>query len=184
MFAQIGGFLIDSLFGFFVFLALLRFFMQSQRVSFRNPIGQLVISLTNWAVLPVRKLFPGIGGFDWASLAVAWLAQLAEVFLLHLIFGTGIALSVALLLSLIELIRSSLYLLLFIVIVQVVISWLSPGHPLSPVFDALTRPFYNFFHRLVKPINNIDLSPLFVALTVQNLLIALKDIEPALLATL
>ena len=93
MFAQIGSFLIESLFGFFVFLALLRFFMQSQRVSFRNPIGQLVISLTNWAVLPLRRIFPGMGGFDWASLAVAWLTLLAEVFLLHMLFGTSIALS-------------------------------------------------------------------------------------------
>lgn len=184
MFAQIGSFLIESLFGFFVFLALLRFFMQSQRVSFRNPIGQLVIALTNWGVLPLRRFFPGVGGFDWASLAVAWLALLAEVFLLHMLFGTSIALSTALLLSLIELIRSSLYLLLFIVIVQVIVSWLSPGHPLSPVFNALTQPFYAFFQRLIKPIGNIDLSPLFVALTVQILLIALRDLEPALLAAM
>jgi uncharacterized protein YggT (Ycf19 family) len=52
------------------------------------------------------------------------------------------------------------------------------------VFNALTRPFYGFFQRLIKPFNNIDLSPLFVALMVQILLIALRDLEPALLAAL
>mgnify|MGYP001263466343 CR=1 FL=1 len=75
MFTQIGQFLIESLFGFFVYLLLLRFYMQWLRAPFRNPIGEFVAALTNWMVLPARRLIPSLFGLDFASLALAWLAE-------------------------------------------------------------------------------------------------------------
>jgi YggT family protein len=86
-----------------------------------------------------------------------------------------------LLLSFIELVRASLQLLMFVVIIQVVLSWVSPGHPLGFVFESLTRPFYGFFRRFVPPIGNIDLSPLFVLVIAQVLLIVLDGAPRALL---
>src|SRR5215475_12004726 len=69
-------FLLNVVFGLFVYTALLRFIMQWMRAPFRNPIGQAVTALTDWAVKPMRKVLPGFGGYDWASLVVAWLLQL------------------------------------------------------------------------------------------------------------
>jgi YggT family protein len=86
-----------------------------------------------------------------------------------------------LLLSVIELVRASLQLLMFVVIIQVVLSWVSPGHPLGFVFESLTRPFYGFFRRFVPPIGNIDLSPLFVLVIAQVLLIVLDGAPRAVL---
>src|SRR5437868_1400795 len=68
-------FLINVAFGLFVYTALLRFIMQWMRAPFRNPVGQAVTALTDWAVKPMRKIIPGFGGYDWASLFVAWLLQ-------------------------------------------------------------------------------------------------------------
>src|SRR5690242_21495571 len=68
-------FLINVAFGLFVYTALLRFIMQWMRAPFRNPVGQAVTALTDWAVKPMRKALPGFGGYDWASLVVAWLLQ-------------------------------------------------------------------------------------------------------------
>src|SRR6202166_5080226 len=75
MLTQALRFLIDTAFGFVVYAALLRFIMQWLRAPFRNPLGQAVAALTDWAVKPLRKLLPGFGGYDWASLLVAWLGQ-------------------------------------------------------------------------------------------------------------
>jgi uncharacterized protein YggT (Ycf19 family) len=83
----------------------------------------------------------------------------------------GIAAGVLFTLAAMELARASLYLLIGVVIVQVIISWVNPHAPLAPVFDALTRPFYALFRRFVPPIGNVDLSPLFVLLVAQILLI-------------
>jgi YggT family protein len=76
----------------------------------------------------------------------------------------------------IELLRASLYLLIGVVIVQVIISWVNPHAPLAPVFDALTRPFYAVFRRVVPAIGNVDLSPLFVLVVAQILLILLDNV--------
>ena len=79
-----------------------------------------------------------------------------------------------------ELVRASLYLLIGVVIVQVVISWVNPQAPLAPVFSALTRPFYAVFRRFVPPIGNVDLSPLFVLLVAQVLLILIENLARAI----
>jgi YggT family protein len=58
------------------------------------------------------------------------------------------------------------------VIVQVVLSWVSPYSPLMPLANSMTRPFLRVFQRRLPPIGNVDLSPL-IALVVIQLLIML-----------
>ena len=182
--AQILGFLIQTVFGLVVYLALLRFYMQVFRAPFRNPIGQFVIALTDWAVKPLRKVIPGFRGFDTASLFAAWLAEVVMLVMLTVFVSRvslGDTFGLLLIQSVLELLRASLQLLMFVVIVQVILSWVSRYHPLMPVFDALTRPFYGFFRRFIPPIGNVDLSPLFVVVIVQILLIVLDNLPRTLL---
>jgi YggT family protein len=171
MLAQILQFLIQTAFGLLIFVVMLRFWMQALRAPFRNPIGQFVIALTDWAVLPLRRVIPSFRGYDLATLLLAWLLQLAMMVLLYAAAAGGnmnVPGIAVLLLSIIELVR-------------VVLSWVSPGHPLGFVFESLTRPFYGFFRRFVPPIGSIDLSPLFVLVIAQVLLIMLDGAPRALL---
>ncbi len=181
--AQILAFLIQTVFGLLVYLALLRFYMQVFRAPFRNPIGQFVMALTDWAVKPLRRVLPSMR-FDAASLAVAWLAEIAMLVLLTAFVSraaVGATFGLIIIQSVIELVRASLQLLMFVVIVQAVMSWVSPFHPLMSVFDALTRPFYGVFRRFIPPLGNVDLSPLFVLVIAQILLIVLDNLPRALL---
>ena len=168
MLAQIAHLLIETVFGFFVFLLLLRFHMQWLRAPFRNPIGQFVIALTNWIVLPARRVIPGLMGFDLATFLLAWLAQAFMLTLLLWVRGAnlanapGTATGLLFGLAAIGLLQASLYLLIGVVLIQVLFSWFNPQVPIAPVLDALTRPFYAIFRRFVPPIGNVDLSPLFV----------------------
>src|ERR1700730_17134078 len=75
MFNEALRFLLNTVFGFVVYASLLRFIMQWMRAPFRNPVGQAVTALTDWAVKPLRRLLPGFGGYDWASLLFAWIGQ-------------------------------------------------------------------------------------------------------------
>jgi len=52
-----------------------------------------------------------------------------------------------------------------------VISWINPYAPLAPLFNALTAPFLRPFRRLIPPIGNVDLSPLFALIVAQLLLL-------------
>jgi YggT family protein len=184
MLGQIAVLLIKTAFGLVIYPALGRFFMQAFRAPFRNPVGQFVMALTDWAVLPLRRVVPTFRGYDLPSLALAWIAVFIEGIVLRSLRGgelatAGIALFVD---SLYELMGACLQLGMFVVIVQVILSWVSPYSPFAPVFDALTRPLYGIFRRVIPPIGNIDLSPLFVILLIQILQIVL-DRAPRLMLT-
>lgn len=177
MLAQIAETLIDAVSAFFVFALLARFHMQWLRVSFRNQVGQFVIAVSNWIVLPARRVVPALAGFDLATLTSAWLLQALGLFLIGALRGmgpaqySGAALAALLLVALVDLLRYSLYILSFAVVVQAVLSWINPYTPLGPVFDAFTRPFLRPLQRRLPLIANVDLSPLVLLVLLQVLLI-------------
>ena len=76
-------------------------------------------------------------------------------------------------LALLDLARFTIYVLVFALIVQAVLSWVSPHAPVAPLFDALTRPFLRPLRRVVPPLANVDLSPLLLIILLQVLLIPL-----------
>lgn len=180
MLGQVLHFLLDTIFGFFVFVLLARFYLQLMRAPFHNPLGQFVIALTNWLVLPARRFIPGLFGRDLSSFVLAWLIEALLLLLLYLLRGGGFhggpgpALGLFFSLSLLELARFSLYLLIGVILIQAVISWINPYAPLAPLFNALSAPFLRPFRRLIPPIGNVDLSPLFVLVAAQLLLIPLE----------
>jgi len=172
MFAQIADFLITNLFELFIYVVLLRFWMQVLRAPFRNPLGQFVIALTDWAVLPLRRVIPSFRQLDLASFIVAWIAAILMSVALYAISGGDLRTPGLLQMGwlLLGLVRYSLNLLVLVVFVQVAFSWFNPHAPLAYVFESMTRPFYNLFRRFIPPIGNVDLSPLFVILIAYVLL--------------
>jgi|SRR5436190_8583769 len=170
-------FLINVAFGLFVYTALLRFIMQWMRAPFRNPVGQAVTALTDWAVKPMRKILPGFGGYDWASLVVAWLLQVVWLAALAwlsapasaLLTGTTAGLIAGI--AIVELIKAALWIVIVAVFVQALLSWVAPDGPLAGVLNALTFPLLAPVRRLVPPIGGaLDLSPLIVIVLAQLIL--------------
>lgn len=179
MLSQMAQLLVEVVAGFFVYLLLGRFLLQWLRVPFRNPVGEFVVALTNWIVRPARRVIPALGGLDLASLAAAWVVQLSALGVLYALRGwpfaaaPGAAAAILAAVSLVDLLRFSLYILTFALIVQAVLSWVNPYSPVGPVFDAMTRPFLRPVRRWLPPVANIDLSPLVVLVVLQLLLIPL-----------
>jgi YggT family protein len=175
MLNQALRFLIDTAFGFLVYAALLRFIMQWLRAPFRNPIGQAVTALTDWAVKPLRRLLPGFGGYDWASLLFAWIGQvlwLAALASLGSAEFSGTLAGYLLVLALVELLRAFLWILIGAVFLQAILSWVAPDGPLAGVLNALTFRVLAPIRRLVPPLGgSLDLSPLIVIVLAQLALI-------------
>ena len=175
---QILAFLLDSVASFFCTLFLLRFLMQAMRISFAGQIGDFIIKLTNWAVLPLRRLIPGIRGFDWASLIAALLIQLLLAAILVILAGPvdrqpDAILLMALWFSLRALLRSILYIFIGALLLQAVLSWINPYSPIAGPIRQLTRPLLAPIQRVIPPISGIDLSPLVVILLLQAALMLL-----------
>ena len=186
MLTQAIIFLLDTAFHLIVLAALMRFYLQLFRAPFRNPLAQMVVALTDFAVKPLRKIIPGLGGLDLASVALAWIAEMVLLVLVYLVrFHTlpdGAALPAILFLSLISLVRLSLYLLIGVLLVQAIMSWFSPFHPLMPLFDTLTRPFLGPIRRIFPGIGGVDLSPLILLVICQLILmlpVAWLELEAA-----
>jgi YggT family protein len=176
MLANALVFLIDTITDFFTAALLLRFYLQWARAAQRNPISDFLNALTNWAVRPARRVIPGWRGLDLATLVLAWLVQFIAIFVVLALraypldaVGGQAVLGVALL-AVIALVRMSLYILIGVLIVQAVLSWVNPYSPMAPMLNALSRPFVRPFQRMIPPVANVDLSPLFVIVVCQLLL--------------
>jgi YggT family protein len=179
---QILKYLIDVVFGLFTFALLLRFVMQTMRAPFRNPLGQAVIALTDWIVKPLRRVFPGYKGLDWASLVATILFQLLWILAQRFVFGgflfTGDGVLFLLVRTVFELVENVLWLFIVIVIVQAVLSWVAPDGPLSGLLNALTFPLLRPIRKVIPPIGGaLDLSPLVFIVAAQILLMLLANAQ-------
>lgn len=169
-------FLINTAFGLVVYTALLRFIMQWLRAPFRNPLGQATIAMTDWAVKPMRRVIPGRAGYDWASLLVAWIAQMLWLLALASL-GTAawtpaLAAFIAVL-ALVELIKAAVWIMIGAVFIQAILSWVAPDGPLAGVLNALTFRVLAPIRRVLPPIGGtLDLSPL-VAIVIGQLILML-----------
>lgn len=176
MAAQIGVYLVDTVFAFFVMLLLARFHFQWLRVPFRNPVGEFVLATTGWLVMPARRVIPGLAGLDLATLLLAWLVQSLGVWVKASIIGAEPSILAIAGIAALDLVRYSLYLLVFAILVQVLFSWINPYAPMAPVFNAVTAPFLRPLRRFIPPLGGIDLTPLVLLVVIQIILIVLANL--------
>ena len=173
MFAQIATFLIDTIASFFVFLLLARFHFQWLRVPFRTPMGEFLLATTSWVVVPARRVIPGLAGLDLATLLLTWIVQARALWAQALIIGSEPSASALAAVAGVDLVRYSVYILIFAVFVQVAISWINPDAPMGPLFDYVTRPFLRPLRRYVPPVGRVDLTPLVLLIILYVALIPL-----------
>ncbi|MGQ0545654.1 MAG: YggT family protein [Betaproteobacteria bacterium] len=179
MFGQIAIFLVDTVVVFFVLMLLARFHFQWLRVPFRNPLGEFVLATTSWCVVPARRVIPGLAGLDLPTLLLAWAMQALGLWAQLAIVGAAAGVVPIAALAAVDLVRYSLYILVFAIIVQVIFSWVNPHAPFAPMFDMLTRPFLRPLRRFVPPIGSIDLTPLVLLVIVQIALILVGHLRLA-----
>jgi len=189
-------FLLQTLLGLFTLAFLLRFYFQLTKVSFQNQAAQAIVTLTNFAVKPMRRLMMALGNLgipklDVSTLLLAYISQLiltvCSLWLKGfplLIAGSSIWL-IILTVTLLGVISMSITIFLYAVLIQAVLSWVNPHTPIAPILDKLTNPILNFLRKFIPMAGNIDLSPLAFIITAQLLLITiLIPLENNLLANL
>ena len=175
--------LVNAAGGFLTLMLLARFYMQWQRISFRNQIGQFVVTTTDWLVRPLRRFVPGVFGLDMASLLPAWVVQVLMVAIELSLHGAVFSGNVGAVLlglwgvGLIELMRMMVYLVIAVVLGSAVLSWFGPQAPLAPLLHSLATPFLRPFRRIVPSIANVDLSPLVLLLVLQIVLMVLGGVR-------
>lgn len=181
MLFQVVSFLLEVAVGLLAGACLLRLYMQALRTGFANPLGTLVFALTNWLVLPLRRLAPVSGRIDSASLLAAYLLQLAKVLLLSWIVGGPPLWSLALVWALLGLLRLTLSALSLLVLAYAIMSWIQVSHTVRAILERLTEPLLRPVRRLLPRINGIDFSPLILLILLQVAAILVAGVLPPVL---
>lgn len=176
MLVQTLIFLVTTLGDLFVLALLMRFLLQWARAPARNQLSLFLAAVTDFVVRPARRVIPGWWGLDFATLVLAWIAAILEMWLVLTIKGyqlgsvPGIALAVLSALGALQLLRLVIYIVMGAVILQAVMSWIQTYNPMMSVVNNVTRPFLRPFQRVIPTVANVDLSPLFVLIIGQLIL--------------
>ncbi len=171
MFLQILTFLLQIAAGLLVGLCLLRLYMQFHRVSLSaragNPIGPFIFALTDWLVVPLRRVIPPIGRLDSASLVAALLIELAQFAIVWLLAGGHGSPLFILLMAVFGVARLALSGLSVLLIVYAVLSWVQTHSPMMGLLERLVSPLLQPIRRIVPLVGGLDLSPLIVLVLLQ-----------------
>ena len=174
MFSEATMFLFDVLVQPFAAILLLRFHMQWLRSPMRNPVGEFVIALTDFAVLRLRRFIPSARGLDSASLLLALLVEMlylagyvsVQGFELH-----GFPLPGLMLWAMVKLLKISIYLLMAAVFVQAILSWVNPYTAFAPLLNSITYRFLQPLRRVLPLLGSLDLSALLLFIFCQLMVI-------------
>jgi YggT family protein len=174
-------FLLSTILGLLTMMFLLRFMMQAFKVSFYNPIGQIVIALTDFSVKPARRFIPSWKKNDLSTLVLAFATQV----LLHfaILWLAGFPFAVAdgpvwpniLGLSLLGVVRAIFDIFFYALILHVILSWVNPHTPIAPVLDSLTRPILRPIQQFIPLLGGIDFSPMIAIILLQMINVSVLD---------
>lgn len=181
MFYQIISFLLDVVTGLVAGACLLRLYMQWQYVGFANPIGRLVFALTDWLVLPLRRLVPSVGRMDTSSVLAALLLELVQYVVLWGLSGAHAPVAALAVLALFGALRLAVSGMTGLLLVYAILSWVPTRSSISDVIERLCAPPLQPVRRVVPLVGGVDLSPLVLLVLLQVLAMVLGEVQRVLL---
>jgi len=178
-FGNAGVFLINTVFGMYILIVMLRFLLQLVRGDFYNPVSQFLVKATSPVLVPLRRVIPGLFGIDFASVLLLLVLQITQIVLVGLIKGYAFQPLGLVVMSIAELASLTLNIFFFSILIQVILSWVNPGtyNPVTSLLYGLNEPLLRPARRLIPPVSGFDFSPLVVG-------VVLKLLEMTLIAWL
>jgi YggT family protein len=140
-------------------------------------IGSYVLPLSNWVVIPLRKVIPSIGRFDVASFVAAYLLISAKVAVLLWISGVSLPGLSWLMIAFIDLLDLILSGLVGLVFASVILSWVSAGSQIQYLVSLLVDPLIAPIRKTLPNFGALDLSPLVLLLILQVLQIVVSNLR-------
>ncbi len=185
MLYQITSLLLEVAAGLLAGACLLRLYMQYQRISMSarsgNPLAKFIFALTDWLVLPLRRVIPAAGRWDLASLVGALLSQLVLHAVLWLLRGASESIVAVGIYAIFGLARMAISGMTGLVIIYAILSWVQTRSAGADFLEQLAAPLLRPIRRVMPLVGGIDLSPLVLLLILQVAGIVLGSIQAAVL---
>jgi YggT family protein len=135
-------------------------------------------------VRPIRRVLPSSNKIDWPSLLACWLTALVSLLLMVVIFvGLPTALQALLpscLAALFTVAKWAFNVILWVTLIQAILSWVNPLAPIMPVLQTLTAPLLDPIRRILPNLGGLDLSPLVLLVLAQLCMMVLQRFEYSL----
>jgi YggT family protein len=167
-------YIVDTLLWLLTLAFLLRFLFQLVRADFRDPMADAVVRVTNWLILPLRRILPPAGKIDTATVVAVLVIACIRTAMLLALGGEGFGEPLVFLrITLIDLIDLTLRVYLFALLLYWLTSFVSPGGytPGVRLLGQLCEPVLRPVRRVIPPIGQIDFSVLWVSIAIGALLI-------------
>lgn len=181
MLIQIANLLLQVLVSIVAGACLLRCYLQWLAFNLGSgqsrTIGAYVLPLSNWIVIPLRKIVPSLGRFDVASFLAAYLLVVGKTAILLLLSGATLTNISWLLLALIDLVDLILSGLVGLVFASVILSWVSAGSQIQYLVSLLVEPLLAPIRKAMPNFGALDLSPLLLLLILQVLQIVVSNLR-------
>ena len=177
-FTNAGLFLLNVIFGLYIFAVLLRFLLQLVRADFYNPIAQFLVTITNPPLKPLRRVIPGLYGIDLASLVLLLLLELVFQSLIATLLNQPLTPATLFVKAVFHLLSNVLNIYLFGILIMVVLSWVNPyPNAVSQLLGRLTGPVLRPARQMLPPFSGIDLSPMVAMVVIALMQMALPYLE-------
>ncbi|CAJ0990910.1 YggT family protein [Pantoea sp. Nvir] len=175
-------FLVNTLIDLYMMMLLLRVWMKYLRCDFYNPFLHFVLQITQPIIKSLHRIIPDIGSIDSASLFLAFmLATLKYPILLLMHVGVFSMDATNFLVGLLALLKSTGYLVFWVIIIRSLMSWISSGRsPLDYILIQLTEPLMAPIRHILPVISGIDFSAMIVILILYALNFLGMDLFPSL----
>jgi YggT family protein len=170
-------YIVDILLWLLTLAFVLRFLFQLVRADFRDPMADAIVRVTNWLIMPLRRLLPPIGKVDTATVLAVLLVAAARSLILTAMAGAGVLDPVLLLrITLIDLVGIVLRIYLFAMLLYWLTSFVSPSGyaPGVRLLAQLCEPILKPVRRIIPRIGQIDFSVLWVSIAIGALLVLLR----------
>jgi YggT family protein len=170
-------YIVDTLLWLLTLAFVLRLLFQWVRADFRDPMADAIVRLTNWLILPLRRLLPPIGKVDTATVVAVIAVASVRTFAALGMAGQGVGdVGQFLRITLVNLADLVLRIYLFALLLYWLTSFVSPGGyaPGLRLLARLCEPILKPVRRIIPPIGQIDFSVLWVSIVIGALLVLLR----------
>ena len=171
-FSDAGLFLVDTVLGLYILIVLLRFLFQLVGADFYNPISQFIAKASNPPLGYLRRVVPGLRGIDFAAVILLIVLEGARIAITAQLIGRSPQLSGLLILSIAELLKLAVYVMVFSIFIRALLSWVSGGrsHPMLHLLHSFTEPLMAPARRILPAMGGLDLSPIIVFIVLMLIL--------------
>jgi YggT family protein len=170
-------YIVDTLLWLLTLAFMLRLMFQLVRADFRDPMADALVRITNWLVMPLRRLLPPIRKVDTATVVAVLLMACLRSFVVIELSGLQITdVELFLRITLVDLVRLVLNIYLFAMLLYALSSYVSPGGyaPGVRLLAQLCEPILKPVRKIIPPIGQIDFSVLWVSIIIGGLLVLIR----------